>query len=75
MNLQSRLNRLEKKVEPVSTGPITLFLRMSGPGLPVGEREVWGGRGREIVFDPVAGTPVLPDGPHKLIFGMDPDWV
>jgi hypothetical protein len=56
--------------------PLTVFLREATPELPVGRPMVWGGVGLEIVFDPAEGWPELPPGgPHKLILGMDPDWV
>lgn len=76
MTLRSRLDRVGRRLAPATTQPLTIFLREAGPGLPAGERAVWDGLGREIVYDPAAGPPVLPvGGPHKLILGMDPDWV
>ncbi len=78
MKLHARLDRLQKRfdAERPDRGPLTIFLREATPGLPVGRREVWDGVGLEIVFDPAEGMPELPSGgPHKLILGMDPDWV
>ncbi|HEY3790077.1 MAG TPA: hypothetical protein VGL71_14550 [Urbifossiella sp.] len=76
MKLQARLDRVEKHLGPVSTAPLILFLRETEPGLPVGERIVWNGTAREIVFDPATGWPPLPPGgPHAVVLGLDPDWV
>ena len=78
MKPNARLNRVKKRIDAArpQRGPLTLFLRELGPDLPIGRREVWDGIGLEIVFDPAAGFPELPPGgPHKLILGMDPDWV
>lgn len=76
MTLRSRLARVGRRLAPATAHPLTVFLRESGPGLPAGERAVWGGVGREVVYDPAAGPPALPPGgPHKLMLGMDPDWV
>jgi hypothetical protein len=78
MKLHSRLVRLQKRwdAERPDGGPLTVFLRETNPELPVGQRVVWGGVGLEIVFDPAQGMPELPPGgPHKLILGLDPDWV
>jgi hypothetical protein len=76
MSLRSRIGKLLKRCGARDTGPLTLFLREAAPGLPIGERIVWNGSGREIVFDPAQGPPPLPPGgPHKQMLGMDPDWV
>jgi hypothetical protein len=76
MSLRSRLDRVGRWLAPAATIPLTIFLREAGPGLPAGERAVWGGVGREVVYDPAAGLPILPPGgSHKLLLGMDPDWV
>jgi hypothetical protein len=37
---------------------------------------VWAGAGLEVVFDPASGPPDLPPGgPHKVLLGVDPDWI
>jgi hypothetical protein len=72
MTLRSRLGRLRKQLTAARppAGPVTVFLVVAGPGQPVGRREVWGGAGVEITYDPAAGPPELPPGgPHKLIVG------
>jgi hypothetical protein len=77
MRLRARLDRLRKALGGDRPGgPLTVFLREAGPGLPPGRRVVWDGRGLEIVFDPAEGAPELPPGGlHKLLIGMDPDWI
>jgi hypothetical protein len=78
MGVRQRVERLAKHAGAQATagGPLTVFLREAGPGLPVGRRVVWDGVGLEIVFDSAAGWPTLPPGgPHKLILGLDPDAV
>ena len=75
MRLRTRVERLARRTG-ADRVPLTIFLREATPDLPVGRRVVWGGVGLEIVFDPEQGVPALPPGgPHKLILGMDPDWV
>jgi hypothetical protein len=77
MKAHTRLDRLYKRLKAERpTHPLTIFLREASPTLPVGRRVVWGGVGLEIVFDPAEGRPELPPGgPHKIIYGMDPDCV
>lgn len=39
---------------------------------PAGTRILWGGRAREIRFDPTKGQPALPSGgPHMIIVGPE----
>ncbi len=76
MKLQARMDRIDRRLGNATPHPLTLFLLETRPGLPVGERVVWDGLGREIVFDPADGPPRLPPGgPHKLLIEMDPDWI
>jgi hypothetical protein len=78
MRPRARLDRLQKLLDASrpSPHPLTLFLRETGPGLPIGRRVVWDGVGLEIVFDPADGWPEFPPGgPHKIILGLDPDCV
>jgi hypothetical protein len=77
VKLRSRLDRLNKRLgDRPEHGPLTVFLREAAPGLPPGRRVVWDGRAVEVVYDPAAGPPELPPGgPHKVISGVDPDWV
>ena len=73
MTLRSRLDRVGRRLTPATAAPLRVFLRESGAA---GERAVWDGLGREVVYDPAAGPPALPPGgPHKLVLGMDPNWV
>jgi hypothetical protein len=77
VKLRARLARLKQRLggnRPA--GPVTVFLREAAPGLSPGRRVVWDGRAVEVVYDPAAGPPELPPGgPHKVICGVDPDWV
>lgn len=53
-------------------GPLTLFLVEVDVEHPVGTRILWGGRAREITYDPAGGWPALPPGgPHTIILGPE----
>lgn len=73
----SRHRRLDKLIERLQarhgeTGPLTLFLVEADAEHPVGTRVIWGGRAREIAYDPAQGWPALPPGgPHKIILGPE----
>lgn len=71
MRLEGKLGRIEKQLvrSRPGCGPRTVFLVKGPPGTPTTRRELWGGAALEVVFDPAAGRPPLPAGPHKLIVG------
>lgn len=76
MRNRARLQRLIDQVRARcgETGPLTIFLVEADAEHPVGTRVIWGGRAREIAYDPTQGWPALPPGgPHKIILGPEFD--
>lgn len=74
MNRRRRLDKLTERLQARrgETGPLTLFLVEADAEHPVGTRILWGGRAREIAYDPTQGWPALPPGgPHKIILGPE----
>jgi hypothetical protein len=76
MNHRHRLDKLIERLRARrgETGPLTIFLIEANAEHPVGTRVIWGGRAREIAYDPELGEPALPaGGPHKIILGPEFD--
>jgi hypothetical protein len=74
MNRHRRLDKMVERHQAChgETSPLTLFLVEADAEHPVGTRVIWGGRGREIVYDPTQGEPALPPGgPHKIVLGPE----
>ena len=70
MRNRQRLDKLIERLRSRSgeTGPLTIFLVETDTDHPVGTRVIWGGRAREIAYDPAQSEPSLPrGGPHKII--------
>ncbi len=74
MRNRGRLDKLIARLQARhdATGPLTIFLVEADAEHPVGTRVIWGGRAREIAYDPARGKPLLPPGgPHQVILGAE----
>ncbi len=74
MRIDHRLQKIADRLRARhgATGPLTIFLVETDADHPVGTRVIWGGRAREIAYDPAMGEPALPPGgPHMVILGPE----